>query len=80
MGYFAFGFIRGQASAIAKETAEQIAEERLTNLTKELREMIATQNQSSSMEQSNIPSGGSDKGREASPDSEYQNDAGGKEK
>lgn len=38
-GLFAFGFVRGQASAVAKATADAVAEERLTELTRELREM-----------------------------------------
>lgn len=36
-GLFAFGYVRGQSYAIAKSTADSIAETRLTELLKEIR-------------------------------------------
>ncbi|MEP2828673.1 hypothetical protein [Parvibaculum sp.] len=39
-GIFAFGYLRGLASAIAKKEAEEIAERRLTELLKNIEEQI----------------------------------------
>ena len=36
-GLFAFGFVRGESSAVARATAEEVAERRLTDLLKEIR-------------------------------------------
>lgn len=49
-GLFAFGFVRGQASATAKATAEKITEERLRTLTRELREMLERGTQKPSLD------------------------------
>lgn len=40
-GIFAFGFVRGESYAVARKTAEDIAERRLTELLQELRKQIS---------------------------------------